>query len=67
MAEWDDCATMIDIILSDMDLKTVTTKRVRIALKDVFMIDVESQGKVINELIRKHLDLAKASPPLKGL
>lgn len=53
---------MIDILLSDMDLETVTTKKVRMALKEVYAIDVESQGKAINKLIRKHLDLVKERP-----
>lgn len=32
------------------------------ALKEVYAIDVESQGKAINKLIRKHLDLVKERP-----
>lgn len=62
MAELNDYSTMIDILLSDMDLETVTTKKVRMALKEVYAIDVESQGKAINKLIRKHLDLVKERP-----
>ncbi|QHS76378.1 Uaf30p [Saccharomyces paradoxus] len=62
MAELNDYGTMIDIVLSDMDLTTVTTKKVRRALKEVYAIDVESQGKAINKLIRKHLDLVIERP-----
>ncbi|CAI4052223.1 hypothetical protein SKDZ_15G4310 [Saccharomyces kudriavzevii ZP591] len=65
MAELDQYAIMIDIVLSDMDLKTVTTKKVRMALKEAFAIDVESQSKPINELIRMHLQLVKGGPSLK--
>lgn len=67
MAELNDYSTMIDILLSDMDLETVTTKKVRMALKEVYAIDVESQGKAINKLIRKHLDLVKKGRASKDL
>ncbi|CAI4036580.1 hypothetical protein SMKI_15G4280 [Saccharomyces mikatae IFO 1815] len=65
MTGLNDYSSMIDIVLSDMDLESVTTKKVRRSLKEVYAVDVESQGKDINKLIRKRLECVKERPPSK--